>query len=363
MFSQQNSKIKIGILGGGQLGRMMIIEGRNFPILFYVLGNKDEPACQVADFCFSEEEYKKMIDEVDVVTFEFEHVNDMALQYAEDREKLLPRINSVELKRERWKEKKYLKDHGFPVPRFEIAEGGEEALKILKESFNNIGVIKQSTNGYDGKGQYFIKGNPQDYSFLKENNCKFVVEEYVNFDFETSIIAVRKRRDFVAYTPTFNYNENGILIYNYGPYYDDRLEDIAKKLTESLNYVGTIGIEFFIRNNEILINEFAPRVHNTGHYTLDGTFTSQFEQHIRAITDLPLGDTSLLTPSGMVNVIGKSNVPLEALRLGKLYWYGKNEVRKRRKMGHINVRGEDLGDVREKIDNLLKLIYPQGLDL
>jgi len=364
MKSLTQNLSKIGILGGGQLGWMMILEGRKYPFTFYVMDEMDAPACKIADKCFTPDEYKKMIDEVDVVTFEFEHVKEEALQYAEDQGKLLPRLNSVELKRERWKEKVYYKDHGLPTPRFYVANDGEEALKILKDEFNNVGVIKQSRGGYDGKGQYFIRNDADKYSFLKDMKCKFVVEEFVNFDYEASIIAVRDRNgNFKSYPPTFNYNEKGILVYNYGPFKDPRFAEIAKKLMESLGYVGTIGIEFFVRGKEILINEFAPRVHNTGHYTLDSAFVSQFEQHIRALTGLELGSTDLLSYGGMINILGTDNIPPDVLRYGKVYWYGKGEVRKRRKMGHVNFVSTDLEDAKQKIDNIMKLIYPQGLDL
>ncbi|QIW23666.1 5-(carboxyamino)imidazole ribonucleotide synthase [Sulfolobus sp. S-194] len=359
----QNS-IKIGILGGGQLGWMMILEGRKYPFTFYVMDEPNAPACRIVDKCFTLDEYKKMIDEADIVTFEFEHVKEEALQYAEDQGKLLPKLNTVELKRERWKEKTYYREHNLPTPRFYVANDGEEALRILKDQFNNVGVLKQSRGGYDGKGQYFIKGDVEKYEFIKDMKCKFVVEEFVNFNYEASIIAVRDQKgNFKAYPPTFNYNEKGILVYNYGPLNDNRFAEIAKRLMNSLDYVGTIGIEFFVRDGEILINEFAPRVHNTGHYTLDAAFVSQFEQHLRAISGLELGSTELLSYGGMVNILGTDNVPLEVLKYGKVYWYGKKEVRKRRKLGHVNVVGSNLEDVKQKVDIIMKLIYPQGLDL
>lgn len=365
MSSPQLSKFKIGILGGGQLGWMMILEGRKYPFEFYVLGDKEnDPACKVAHKCFSEEEYKQMIDLSDVVTFEFEHTNEKALDYAEEQGKLLPRINTVELKRERYKEKEFLRNHGFPVPRFYVAEDGEDALRILRDEFNNEGVIKTSKGGYDGKGQYFIHNDVEKYeSTIKQIKDKFVVEEFVKFDFEASIIAVRSKDEFKCYTPSFNYNEKGILVYNYGPYFNDKMIRIAEELTKKLDYVGTIGIEFFVRGKEVLINEIAPRVHNTGHYTLDAAATSQFEQHIRAITNLPLGSTDVLKFFGTVNILGTSNLPIEVLKYGKVYWYGKTEVRKRRKMGHVNILGENLEDVKRKIDIVMKLIYPQGYNL
>lgn len=365
MYSILDWKPKVGILGGGQLGWMMILEGRRFPFTFYVLeSDKTAPACKIADKCFSPEQYKEFVDSSDIVTFEFEHVYDKALEYAEESGKLLPKLNTVELKRERFKEKIFYKEHNLPTPRFSIANDGEEALKILKEEFNGVGVLKESKGGYDGKGQYFIKGDIEKYEFLKNKKEKFVVEEYVNFDFEASVIVVRDKKGIIVnYPPTFNYNEKGILVYNYGPYYNQEIVNIGKKLSEELGYIGTMGIEVFVVNGKVLINEFAPRVHNTGHYTLDGAFISQFEQHLRAIVGIELGSTSIISPSGMVNILGTDRVPHEVLRYGKIYWYSKAEVRKRRKMGHINVVGNNLEEVKQKIDKIIELIYPNGLDL
>ena len=357
-------KPKIGILGGGQLGWMMILEGRKFPFTFYVLDDRNAPACKIADKCFSPEEYKEFVDSSDVVTFEFEHVYDKALEYAEYNGKLIPKINTIELKRERHKEKIFYKQHGLPTPRFLVANDGEEALRILKDEFNGVGVIKESKGGYDGKGQYFIKGDVEKYHFLKEKRDIMIVEEYVNFDFEASVIIARDgKNNFVSYPPTYNYNEKGILVYNYGPYNNQDITKLAKQLSEELNYVGVMGVEVFITKGKVLINEFAPRVHNTGHYTLDCALVSQFEQHIRAILGMEIGNTDVLSACGMINILGTDMIPHEVLKYGKVYWYSKAEVRKRRKMGHINVVGNNLEEVKQKIDKIMQLIYPNGLDL
>lgn len=359
-YSPRNS-FKFCILGGGQLGWMMVLEGLKFPLSFYVYGDREDPACKIAN-CFKEE-YRKVIEECDVVTYEFEHVDDQPLELARDLNKLVPGINAVELKRARHLEKEFLRREGLPVPRFVTVRGGDEALRILRDEFNGTGVIKRSKGGYDGKGQFFIRGDAEKYSFLREENDYFVVEELVNFDYEASIIAVRRGNEFRAYPPTFNYNEKGILVYNYGPFGNEEMVKIAEELTRRLNYTGVMGIEFFVKDGKVLINEFAPRVHNTGHYTLDGAEVSQFEQHVRALAGLELGSTSVLTFSGMVNILGIANPPMEILRIGTVYWYGKSEARKRRKMGHVNVLGGDLAEVKEKIENVMNILYPNGPDL
>lgn len=365
-FFPQDLNLKVGILGAGQLGWMMILEGRKYPFEFFVLGEAKDPASKIADKYFTQEEYKELIDECDIVTFEFEHVYEKALLYAEEKGKLLPRYNSVELKIERHKEKEFFKKNNLPTPRFFVANDGNEALKILRNEFNNVGVIKRSIGGYDGKGQYFVKNNVKDFEFLKELNEKFVVEEYIEFDYEASIIATSNGKEVFCFNPTYNYNEKGILVYNYGPVeiysIEYKMKEIARRLAKALNYIGMFGIEFFVKDNEVLINEFAPRVHNTGHYTLDAANVSQFEQHLRAITNLELTEPKVLKHAGMVNILGVDKVPEEVIKYGKLYWYGK-EVRKRRKMGHINVLGDSLEDVKEKINILMKLIYKDSLDL
>lgn len=371
-FSLQDlSRVRIGILGGGQLGWMMILENRKYPIKFYVMDSPEAPACRVADKCFKPDEYREMIDSVDIVTFEFEHVYGEAIKYAHEIGKLVPSIESIELKRQRWRERVFYKEHGIPTPRFFIAQNAEEVYKLAKNEFNYRCVVKQSTGGYDGKGQFFIKSKTDldsNIDAIKRISDIFIVEELVEFDYEASIIAVRSSDGvFKAYPPTYNYNEKGILVYNYGPIRNEavsiKMMEIGKKLAESLNYVGVMGIEFFVRGDEVLVNEFAPRVHNTGHYTLDAAFTSQFENHVRALLGLEPGQTKLLSYGGMVNILGLHNPPLDVLKYGKLYWYGKNEARKRRKMGHINVVGDTIEEVRDKINKIMNILYPNGPDL
>ncbi|MCQ4384938.1 MAG: 5-(carboxyamino)imidazole ribonucleotide synthase [Sulfolobales archaeon] len=351
------SRYKVLILGGGQLGYMMINEGRALPITFYVMDEKSAPACRIAEKCFSWEQYKEAVDSVDLVTYEFEHVDERALEYAHEQGKLFPGIEAVELKRERHKEKLYYKDHGLPTPRFEVVHSGEDALRVAREEFNNWAVIKRSRGGYDGKGQYFLKGSQEGLEFLRESRCTFVVEEYVDFDYEASVIFVRGRKEHANYPPTFNLNLKGILIYNYGPIADNGMVDIARRFAESLNYLGTMGMEFMVKGNKVYINEFAPRVHNTGHYTLDGALVSQFENHLRALLGLPLGSTEVRNFAGMVNLLGVSEVPEEVFKIGKVYWYSKEGVRRRRKVGHVNVLGDSLMEVKSKIDRLMELIY------
>lgn len=367
---QDLGRTTVGILGGGQLGWMIILECRKYPIKFYVLSHPEEPACRIADKCYNVKDFRDFVDSVDIVTFEFEHVPDEALQYSNNRGKLLPKIDAVILKRERWREKEFYRKHGIPTPRFFIAKDIEEAIKIARNEFNYSCVIKQSKGGYDGKGQYFVRSRKDLDTYaeiLAKVNDVLIVEEYIDFDYEASLIAVRGlNKEFKAYPPTYNYNRKGILIYNYGPLPEENIKhkmiEVAERLAYALDYVGVMGVEFFVKNGNIYVNEFSPRVHNTGHYTLDIAFISQFEQHVRAILGLDLGETSLTSFGGMVNIIGVHDIPIHVAKYGKIYWYGKNEARKRRKMGHVNIVGPSLDEVKKKVDTVLDLLYPNGID-
>jgi len=359
---------KVGILGGGQLGRMMIIEGRNLPVEFIVLDDDPlSPACKVADKCYKIGEYRKMINECDVVTYEFEHVSEEALNYASHKGKLIPYINSIEIKRERVKEREFFKSINVPQPKFEIVKSWGEAIEFVKREFNGRAVVKSSKGGYDGKGQYYFLNGNENYLVEKEDN--FVVEEYVDFDFEASVIISRGLKGEVKiYEPMINVNMKGVLVYSYGFYRGSLVNDmkrIAEKIVDNLNYIGVLAVEFFVKGNRVLVNEIAPRVHNTGHYTLDSTIPSQFEQHLRAILGIPLADIEFLSNPGMVNILGLNlnEVDIMSLsKIGKVYWYGKEKVFPRRKMGHINTWGKSMEEVIRKIKEILELLYGRELN-
>lgn len=360
MFSQLPSDQKIGIIGSGQLGLMMVLEGLKLGLKFNILGNKKNYICKFAS-CYGYEEIDKFLDESDIITFEFEQGNEDAMIAASDMGKLFPNYKSVWLKIERDREKEFLASKGLPVPRFKIAENGSEALKIVKDEFNGFAVVKRTKGGYDGKGQFYIKDNKFTEQ-LKTINDRLVVEEFVDFDYESSVIVVRDRSGFVNYPVSFNYNREGILIYNYGKIEDKGEVQIAKNLIEHLNYIGTMGVEFFMKDGKVMINEFSPRVHNSGHYTLNSSFTSQFENHLRAISGMTLGSTRTLDFFGMVNLLGKTNFQSVILKYGDIYWYGKENSNPRRKVGHINITGGSIGDVKTKIDSLMTELYMDNLE-
>lgn len=357
--------MRIGIIGSGQLGWMTILEGRKLPNKYYVLDEKKGPAAMISDGYFPVESYRKFEERCDVITYEFEHVNARALDHAAASGKLLPGMEPIKLKRERVLEKEFLRDNGFPVAEFRVARDAGEAIRLAHEF--DASVIKASRGGYDGKGQYFVERRDLNQLSIGLKD-RFVVEERVAFDAEASIIASRSADgEFRAHTPSFNLNRAGMLFYNTAPYRELGMREVASSLMSRLGYVGVMGIEFFIKDGRAIINEMAPRVHNTGHHTLLGSSISQFEQHVRAITGLPVPEPVLFTPSGVLNIIGlRMSEALEKAILSiegtAIYWYGKDGAGKRRKVGHVNVTARTPALLKRKISDLVSLVYGERPD-
>jgi len=354
--------MKIGIIGSGQLGYMMINAMRRYPIEFYVIDDNRGPSASIADKFFDVSQYREFVDSCDFVTYEFEHIDKNILEYADKNNKLRPSIKAVKLKQDRILEKKYLRDNGFPIADYEYAETYNDAFEKSKK-FGKA-VIKSCKGGYDGKNQYFIDENSK---YEEHPDMPYVIEQFIDYDYEASIIAVRDiNGKFYHFEPSFNYNENGILIYNISPIGNTiEMIDIAKRLMDSLDYTGVMGIEYYVKDRKVIINEYAPRVHNTGHHTLTGSSISQFEEHILAVAGMDIIRPDLFVPSGIVNIIGTGieEKISEILQLGNtdIYWYHKEEIRQKRKMGHINVYGESYNDVEQKIKEILDILYGDNL--
>lgn len=352
--------MNVGILGAGQLGWMMILEGRKLGNRYYVLGDDPGSAGRVADGCLPVREFEKFVDRCDVVTPEFEHIEARVLEYAHRRGKLYPPLESILLKVDRSREKRFLQDHGFPTPEFQVAQDGDEALALAKRM--GRAVIKASHGGYDGKGQTYVGLGP-DTSGPLPAAPSYVVEEYVEFDEEASIIASRDAQGRkVFHPPSRNRNLEGILLHSEAPRADAGMKDIASRLLDALDYVGVLAVEFFIVRGKAMVNEFAPRVHNSGHHTLHGSSISQFEQHLRVITGLPVPEPVLFRPSGIVNAVGvepdRSRLePLLQIPETRPYAYGKSGLRNRRKMGHVNVTASSGPQLQERIREVTRVLY------
>ncbi len=350
--------MRIGILGSGQLGWMLILEGRKFGYEFNVLDESRGPAARIADSFYPVSEFRKFVDKCDYVTFEFENVPVEALEYAQSQDKLRPGLDSIVIKKRRSLEKKFLKDNGFKIADYTITDNFEDAVDQAAK-FGNA-IIKTSESGYDGKGQlHVVDGN---YSGDKLEGQEFVVEKFVKFQYESSIMISRDIEGNVAsFPPSFNFNYMGKLRHSNSPLEAGQMSEIGSRLVSRLNYVGTMGIEFFFDGRDYLINEFAPRVHNGGHHTLMGFSISQFAQHVLAVSGRNVLQPRQFTPSGIVNIVGREiddqlTTALLANEETILYNYGKTP-RKGRKLGHVNITDKTIEGLRSRISKVEEIIY------
>lgn len=360
---------KIGVLGGGQLGRMFILECKRMGYDAVVLDpDLEGPAAQVADRAFHPDDVSDFLKACNIATYEFEHVDIDVVRESEKSIPVFPASKVLSIKQNRASEKTYLSEKGFPVPRFSIFKDGSEIPSLIKSM--NL-VVKASTGGYDGKGLYTIKGL-SDYEWIKEElKQEIVAEEYIPFVKEVSVICGRnKRGDVVFYPVVENVHDKGILLYTIAPAVisekvKKRAYEIASDLANALDIVGIICVEMFLlENDELLINEFAPRPHNSGHYTMDACDISQFEMLLRAICGFPIIRPEILCNAAMLNIIGKGVDCLDFQKIlsipgVKVHLYGKKEVRDKRKMGHINIVGKELEEVKERLAYVKHLVYPR----
>lgn len=358
---------KIGVIGGGQLGRMFILECRRMGYYTTVLDNDFQgPAAQVADKTFSTKNIQDFVKGCDVATYEFEHVSIDAVKEIEKTISVFPTSSLLDIKQSRISEKTYLLDKSFPVPKFRILKDPSQLKSLLdKIPF----VVKISKGGYDGKGLYIINTSADYDNIQGELNGELIVEEFVPYVKELSIICARnKMGDIAFYPPVQNVHKDGVLIYTIAPANISKkaekiAQEIASELAETLDLIGLICVEMFLlENDDLLINEFAPRPHNSGHYTIDACDISQFEMLLRTICGLPIIGPQIFCPSAMLNILGKSSEDLKLHKILslpgiKLHLYGKKEVRERRKMGHINILGKNADDVNERLNYLKKIVY------
>lgn len=364
--------MKIGIIGGGQLGRMLALEGIKLGIQFTVLDPGESPcASAVAKHvraAFDDvDALSALLRDNDAVTFEFENVPAAVLQ-AVEQSHLQPPVAALLTAQDREREKECFESIGLPVAPWRAADNQEDVdLAVADLGFPLI--AKTRTLGYDGKGQQRLTSTDDARDlFAAMGGVPLLIERLVSFDREVSIVGTRNRAgDLVIYPMTENIHRNGILHRSQRIALPRALRQQAvhhlRNLTSALNYVGTLALECFVCDNVLLGNEFAPRVHNTGHWTLDGTHCSQFENHVRAVAGLPLATALSEHPAGMLNLIGK--MPDTQVVTGRsdtfLHVYDK-APRPGRKLGHINVIGQDQRTVNERLDALERLLgLAQGL--
>ena len=347
----------LGCLGGGQLGRMFVHAAQAMGYKVLVLDpDGNGPAAQAADdVIVAAYDDAAAIDRfgkrVAAVTTEFENVPAASLEALAAMVPTRPGAASVRIAQDRRKEKRFFAEHGLPIGEFAVIERAEHLRDAPTELFP--GILKTATLGYDGKGQQRVTSSTQGllaWMSMKQAPC--VLEALIPFELEISVLVARSAQgDLRVWPVQENQHVNGILDLTIVPArVEDALRDtaqtLARQLVTSLDYVGVLCVEMFVTKNSVLVNEIAPRPHNSGHYTIEACVTSQFEQQARILAGAPLGDTSLVQPAVMVNVLGDvwfdAATPMQpawaevlALPGTHLHLYGKAEPRKARKMGHV----------------------------
>ena len=338
----------IGIVGGGQLGRMMALAGYPLGLEFLFLDRDARtPAGQVAPILVGELTDRKLLGELsqrcEVLTFDWENIPVEALENLPGKARIAPPLRALGCAQDRLSEKRTFELLGIATTRY-AAVDSRAALDAAVLSIGLPGVLKTRRMGYDGKGQFVLrKPADLDAAWAALGSAPLLYENLVPFEREVSVIAVRGADGDVAFYPlNLNVHREGILRLTRAPYGDAALtrqaQRAAKKLLEHFDYVGVLTVEFFVARGKLVANEMAPRVHNSGHWTIEGAETSQFENHVRAITGLPLGSTRARGHSAMINLIGELPERAAMLREAGLHWhdYGKTP-RPGRKVGHITI--------------------------
>jgi 5-(carboxyamino)imidazole ribonucleotide synthase len=360
--------VKIGIIGGGQLARMIIESCNKYAFEFFILSKeKNSPAGQITNNEITgdwndEECLKEFSGKCDIITLENEFIDYKKIKFLESTGiKVYPDSRTIKLVQDKLYQKETLEKINIPVSKFCKVETKEDIINFAK--INNFPVIlKSRTMGYDGKGNYAISSASEaDKAFnVVSERGELMCEKFVGFEKEIATQVVRNKSGEVKIYPvveTIQKEHICNLVIASRNQFDSikkEVEEIAVKIVSELDYIGVMGIEMFLTGNEILINELAPRVHNSGHYTIEGSNVSQFENHIRAVLNLPLGSVEMKEEiSVMINILGDRDGEAELDGLEKvlsnekahLHIYGKKETSKGRKMGHITVTGDKLQTV------------------
>ena len=338
----------IGIIGGGQLGRMLAMAAARLGLKTIIYNDTpDAPAFQVTDRSVAAayddlDALAKFAAGCDAVTFEFENLPAHAIAHLESRVVVRPGAAALAITQDRLSEKTFVAKLGLKTaPFFEVSSADQARTAFAQ--VGGRGIIKTRRFGYDGKGQAKVASAEETIAAFEKFNAPAILEGFVDFSYEASVVAARGADGaFAAYDPPQNEHENHILRRSTVPSQLSAAQvaeakDIARKIGDALDYVGVFAVELFVgKDGALLVNEIAPRVHNTGHWTIEACAVSQFEQHIRAVAGWPLGDGVRHADAVMENIIGAEADAWEALaKGGALHLYGKTESRPGRKMGHL----------------------------
>ncbi len=355
----------IGILGGGQLGYMLALAGYPLDFHFRFLDPSPQaPVGRVASRVTAEytdfEALEKFAHGLALVTYEFENVPVEALRFLQKLVPVYPSAQALETAQDRRSEKLLFQKLGIPTTKSAVINSAGELHQTVKK-IGLPAILKTCRLGYDGKGQWVLRTG-EDVERVKNEipSAPLILEEFVKFSRELSILAVRARNGETAFYPLVeNHHRDGILRLSLAPAprlteaLQREAEAAARRVLESLDYVGVLAIELFECNGRLLANEMAPRVHNSGHWTIEGAVTSQFENHLRAVSGLPPGDTRTLGFSAMLNLIGELPDSNELLSVpgAHLHLYGKS-LRSGRKVGHVTVRADSNEQLQQRLRQL-----------
>ena len=351
----------IGCVGAGQLGRMLALAGYRLGLKFVFLDkSEDAPGGQIGDIILGEfsdpQKIAELASKVDLVTYDVENVPVEALA-AIAKDKFLPPVKALAAGQDRLSEKELFQALKIPTTKFRTVDSMAE----LEEAIHAVGypaVLKTRRLGYDGRGQRVIYGPAElGAAFNALSGVPLILEEFIAFEREVSLIGVRNKHGEAAFYPLAeNTHREGILRLSVAPYPDKRLQSQAQKyvqrVMEHFDYAGVLTIEFFLRKGKLIANETAPRVHNSGHWTIEGAVTGQFENHMRAILGLPLGDTWPIGYSAMINFIGGMPGREDVLSVPGAHYhdYGK-EARPGRKLGHATLVCKTRKELLKRLKN------------
>jgi 5-(carboxyamino)imidazole ribonucleotide synthase len=364
----------LGVLGAGQLGMMLAVVARRCGFRTIVWsGGGEAVAEKAADMVVrggfdDPAALEEFLAVAQLATVEFENIPLETLQAVEARVGLYPSARAVAICQHREREKEFLREHGIPHAPFRVV-GDAASLAVGMAELGGAAVLKTASFGYDGKGQRKLEGHEDAARVWEEFGMeRAVLEKWIPFELELSVMVARGARgEVVTYDPAENRHRHHMLDVSIVPArisaeVAEAARGIAVRVAEALDYRGILGVEFFLtRDGGLMVNEMAPRPHNSGHHTLDACATSQFEQQLRAVCGLPLGSTRLLSPVAMLNLLGdfwpaETRMPdwseLWADPEAFLHLYGKERAVGRRKMGHVNLLGADVGDALARAERL-----------
>jgi 5-(carboxyamino)imidazole ribonucleotide synthase len=351
----------IGILGGGQLARMLALAGAPLGLRFLVVDSaEDACAAQVAPLLRADwRDFDALADfarRIDVATFDFENVPADTAHWLTEHTRVFPNPRALSISQDRLAEKSLFREIGLDTPAFAAIDSRDDLARAV-ERIGTPSILKTRRLGYDGKGQFRLKSpSDVDAAWTALAGAPSILEAFVPFERELSVIAVRSREgEFRTWPLTQNWHADGILSASLAPAPEsDALAPIAfahaRRIAEELDYVGVFALELFVREGALLGNEMAPRVHNSGHWTIEGAPASQFENHVRAVLGLPLGDTSALGVNVMLNWIGELPPANPVLAEPRAHWhdYGKSP-RAGRKVGHATLCANDAAGMCERL--------------